>query len=244
MAREPRVAKLSISDQFKMMDINDPGTWPPGPRLVILLAMIFLLIGLAYYFIFSNQLADLEIKRSQEQSLKDEWLLKKRQAVNLDAYKAQLAQIDRSFGFLLRQLPSRSEIDALLTDVNKAGLSRGLEFDLFRPNAEQVKGFYAELPIEIELSGYYHDFGAFAGDITHLSRIVTLNDIHVVAPPPDQAAKIAAQAVDGQGKKENRRAMIGNDAPVLRVKAIAKTFRYLDDAEVAANNQQNEPNRR
>ena len=141
-------------------------------------------------------------------ALCDQFVAKKKQAVNLDLYVQQLSEIDRSFGTLLKQLPSKSEVEALLVEINQAGMGRGLQFDLFKPGAEQVKDFYAELPISVRLTGTYHDFGAFAGDIGKLSRIVTLNNVSIVDNP---------QRKDGS----------------LMLDAITKTFRYLDAEELA-----------
>lgn len=143
--------------------------------------------------------------------LKDDWLSKKKQAINLDAYRNQLVEIERSFGALLKQLPNAAEMESLLVDINQAGLGRGLQFELFKPGSEVVKDFYAELPITVNLSGSYHDFGSFAGDIAKLPRIVTLNDITVT-----------------QGKA----------GEVFSLATTAKTFRYLDEEEMAARKKQ------
>src|SRR5436309_10759508 len=149
----------------------------------------------------------LEARRVQEAKLKDEYVAKQQQAINLDLYRQQLREIDISFGALLRQLPNRSQMDALLVDINQAGLGRGLQFELFKPApSETVREFYAELPIQVKVVGNYHDMGAFASDVGQLSRIVTLNDVSI------QAGK------DG----------------ILTMDAVARTFRYLDDEEVAA----------
>jgi len=141
--------------------------------------------------------------------LRDEYTFKKSQAVNLDLYVQQLNEIDRSFGALLKQLPNKSEVEALLVEINQAGLGRGLQFELFKPGAEQIKDFYAELPIDVRITGTYHDFGAFAGDIGKLSRIVTLNNISITQN---------SQSKDGS----------------LTMDAVTKTFRYLDEEELAA----------
>jgi type IV pilus assembly protein PilO len=150
---------------------------------------------------------ELDAHRSKEAQLRQTFLEKKRQAINLDAYRKQLDDIEKSFGALLKQLPSKSEMDALLTDINQAGLGRGLQFELFKPAAsEAMSEFYAELPIQLKISGGYHDFGAFATDISKLSRIVTLNDIALAA---------------------------GKDGSIT-MDSVAKTYRYLDEEEVAA----------
>ncbi len=204
----PKVNLKQIADDFKTLDPKDPGAWPLGPRIVILFSLFIGLLAAAAWFGWNVQQEELEQKNQEEIKLKEEWLNKKRQAVNLDEHINQLAEIERSFGALLRQLPNAAEMESLLIDINQAGLGRGLQFELFKPGVEVSRDFYAELPITINVTGSYHDFGAFAGDIAKLSRIVTLNDINV-AP--------AGKAGDG-----------------LMLTASAKTFRYLDEAEVAA----------
>jgi type IV pilus assembly protein PilO len=161
----------------------------------------------AWWLGWRVQLEELDQKEKEEAKLKDDWLAKKKQAVNLDEYRRQLAEMDRSFGVLLKQLPNKSEMESLLVDINQAGLGRGLQFELFKPGAESAKDFYAELPITIKLTGSYHDLGGFAGDIAKMPRIVTLNDIEVAEAP---------------GQKG-----------VLMMSTTAKTFRYLDEAEIA-----------
>ena len=160
-------------------------------------------------FFWADQFDALENKQQTELRLRDEYVVKKKQAVNLDLYVQRLNEIDRAFGALLKQLPNRSEVDSLLVEINQAGMGRGLQFELFKPGPEQVKDFYAELPINVRLTGSYHDFGAFAGDIGKLSRIVTLNNIVIGTN---------AQSKDG----------------TLVMDAITKTFRYLDEEELAA----------
>jgi len=201
----PKIDFQAIADDFRYLNPNDPGAWPLIPKLTMLLGLFAVLLVAGWWFLWSDQLAELEGKQKEEETLKQQYLDKKRQAVNLDLYIEQLAEIDRSFGALLKQLPNKSEIEALLIEVNQAGLGRGLQFDLFRPGAEQVKDFYAELPIAVKINGGYHDFGAFAADIAKLPRIVTLNNISIVP---------------------------GKDG-VLALDATTKTFRYLDEEEVA-----------
>lgn len=196
----------ALADEFRYLNPNDPGSWPALPRAVILIGVFCVLILAGWWFVWSDQLSELERKAGEEETFKQQFLDKKRQAVNLDLYHQQLAEIDRSFGALLKQLPRKSEIDALLVEVNQAGLGRGLQFELFRPGQEQVKDFYAELPIAVKINGNYHDFGAFAADIARLPRIVTLNNVSITAL---------------QG---------GNQ---LSLDATTKTFRYLDEDELA-----------
>ena len=192
-------------DELKRLDPNKIGSWPALPKLAVLLLLLVAILGLAYYFLWADQLAQIDAECGKTEQLKTTFLDKKKISVNLPTYRKQLDDIEKQFGALLKQLPGKSEMDALLTDINQAGLGRGLQFELFKPAAsESVKEFYAELPITIRVTGNYHDIGAFAGDIGKLSRIVTLNDINVGA------------AKDG-----------------LAMDATAMTYRYLDEAEVA-----------
>ncbi len=194
----------AVLDDFRNLNPNDPGSWPLAPKFVLLVALFAALMIAGWALLWNDQLTALDGKRQEEERLKQEFLDKKRQAVNLPLYAQQLEEIDRSFGALLKQLPNKSEIDALLIEVNQAGLGRGLKFQLFKPGAEQIKGFYAELPITVKIGGNYHDFGAFAADIAKLPRIVTLNNIVI-------------SSAGGQ----------------LMLDAVTKTFRYLDESEIA-----------
>lgn len=203
----PAIDFRAIADEFQGLNPNDPAAWPKIPKMTFLAVIFVALVAAGWWFVWSDQLVELETKQREEEALKQEFLTKKKLAVNLDLYIEQLAEIDRSFGALLKQLPNKSEIEALLIEVNQAGLGRGLQFDLFRPGAEQVKEFYAELPIAVKINGGYHDFGAFAADIAKLPRIVTLNNISIVP----------------------------GATGVLSLDATTKTFRYLDEEEVAKN---------
>ncbi|PKO92897.1 MAG: pilus assembly protein PilO [Betaproteobacteria bacterium HGW-Betaproteobacteria-10] len=195
-----------ILDDFRVMNPNDPGSWHQIPKITVLLGLFLAILVAGWWFVWSDQLSELETKQREEGTLKQQYIDKKRQAVNLDLYTQQLADIDRSFGALLKQLPSKSEIEALLIEVNQAGLGRGLQFELFRPSQELIKDFYAELPIAVKINGSYHDFGAFAADIAKLPRIVTLNNISI-SP--------------------------FKDGGLLTMDATTKTFRYLDEEEIA-----------
>ena len=197
----PKIDFQAIADDFRYLNPNDPSVWPLIPKVTLLVGVFVVLLVAGWWFLWSDQLVELENKQKEEEVLKQQFLEKKKQAVNLDLYVEQLAEIDRSFGALLKQLPNKSEIEALLIEVNQAGLGRGLQFDLFRPGGEEVKDFYAVLPISVKINGGYHDFGAFAADIAKLPRIVTLNNINITP---------------GQGG-------------VLALDATTKTFRYLDD---------------
>ncbi len=205
----PKIDFKAVAEDFKTLDPKDPGAWPLIPRIIILFGMFVALLLIAAWFGWQGQLEELDGKQQEEIRLKDDWIAKKKQAVNLDEYRNQLAEIERSFGALLKQLPNAAEMESLLVDINQAGLGRGLQFELFKPGNEVIKDFYAELPITVNVSGSYHDFGAFAGDIAKLPRVVTLNDINI-APPP------------------------GKVGGALMLATTAKTFRYLDENEVAA----------
>ena len=195
-----------LLEQFKNLNPRDPGAWPPLPQAILLLALLVGIVAGGYFVDWQEELEALEAGHVQEEKLKDEYVLKQQQAINLDLYRQQLREIDSSFGALLKQLPNRSQMDALLVDINQAGLGRGLLFDLFRPApAETMREFYAELPVTLKLNGSYHDIGQFASDIGQLSRIVTLNDMTLSA---------------------------GKDG-TLTVDVTAKTFRYLDEDELA-----------
>ncbi|WP_398305766.1 type 4a pilus biogenesis protein PilO [Zoogloea sp.] len=195
----------TLQRDFRGLDPNDPGQWPVLPRVVTLLALFSAIVAGGWWFDWSDQFAMLETREREELALKEDWLNKKRQAVNLAEYRRQLSEIDRQFGALLKQLPNRSEIESLLADINQAGLGRGLQFELFKPGSEGSKDFYAELPIAVRVTGNYHDLGEFVSDVAQMPRIVTLNDIAIEA------------------MKE------GN----LKFDATAITYRYLDDEEVA-----------
>lgn len=206
--KAPLIDFQQLAMDFKTLDPKDPGLWPLAPRIVILLGLFLALIAAAWGFGatgWSVQLEELAAKESQEAKHKEDWLSKKKQAVNLDEYRRQLAEIDRSFGALLKQLPNKAEMGDMLVDINKAAQARGLSIELFKPGGEAPREFYAEVPISLSLTGSYHDIGAFTGDLAKLPRIVTLNDINLSANPNS----------------------------TLALKTTAKTFRYLDEGELA-----------
>jgi type IV pilus assembly protein PilO len=192
-------------DDLRRLDPKKVGSWPLMPKLGLLALTLLLIVFLSYWFDWQHQLAQIEAERQKEEQLRTAFLDKKKRAIDLPAYRQQLLDIEKQFGALLKQLPGRSEMDALLTDVNQAGLGRGLQFELFKPSpTETLRDFYAELPITIKVTGNYHDLGAFASDIGKLSRIVTLNDIQ-----------------------------LSSTKETLVLEATAKTFRYLDEDELA-----------
>jgi type IV pilus assembly protein PilO len=196
-----------IADDFKRTNWKDPGTWTFAPKLIVLVAILIAIPVAGYFGVWQGQIEELERGVAQEETLKKDYLAKKTQAVNLDLHKQQLREIDTQFGALLKQLPNKAQMDALLVDINQAGLSRGLQFELFRPaSSEAAREFYSELPITLKLIGTYHDMGGFAADVGQLPRIVTLNDVSI------EAAK------DGN----------------LTMDVTARTFRYLDEDELAA----------
>lgn len=205
----PRIEVKQILDDFRNLNPQDVGAWPVVPRVAALVGLFAVILLAGWWFVWSEQLDALSARQQEEIKLKDEFVAKKGQAINLDLYTQQLNEIDRSFGALLKQLPNKSEVESLLIEINQSGMGRGLQFELFKPGQEVSKDFYAELPINVRLTGSYHDFGAFAGDIGRLSRIVTLNNISI-APN--------AQSKDGS----------------LVMDAVTKTFRYLDEEELAA----------
>ncbi|SER37293.1 type IV pilus assembly protein PilO [Nitrosomonas sp. Nm51] len=196
---------MNMLEELRHLDPNDPGKWPASIRAIALLVLMLITLGAGYYFIWQDQLNNLETVRAEEQTLKDTYLVKKRSAVNLPVLKQQLKDIERSLSALLKQLPNKSEMEALLVDINQAGLGRGLQFELFKPaENETIHEFYAELPVTVRVTGGYHDIGSFASDIAQLPRIVTLNNINIV-PGADNT---------------------------LILDAVAKTFRYLDENEM------------
>jgi type IV pilus assembly protein PilO len=200
----------ALAEEFKRTNWKDPGTWHAAPKLLVLLAILVAIPIAGFFADTQTQIEDLENMQAEEEKLKKQYLDKKKQAINLDLHRQQLREIDTQFGALLRQLPNRSQMDALLVDINQAGLGRGLQFELFRPSPGEItREFYAERPITLKVTGTYHDMGAFASDVGQLPRIVTLNDVTISAG----AAK---------------------DTSVLTMDVTARTFRYLDDDEVAA----------
>ncbi len=202
-------------DDLNKLDLKTVGDWPIGAKLGLLALMLAGLVAAGWWFLWSPALAKLEVGQVKEQELKATFTTKKGQAINLEAYKKQLVDIEQAFGALLKQLPNKQEMDALITDVNQAGLGRGLQFELFKPAGEAQTEFYAETPISVKVSGGYHDIAAFTSDIAKLSRIVTLHDINL------QPVKEGGLVMD----------------------ATVKTYRYLDDEEIMSRKQQADKNK-
>lgn len=198
---------MNIADQFKNVNWKDIGNAAPGPKIVALLLLLAGVVAAGWYGYWDGLNEELAGAKVKESRLKEDYKVKKQKAVNLSELKKQLVQVGQYVATLEKQLPSKAEMDALLTDINQAGLGRGLQFELFRPAAVNVKEYYAEQPIAVKVTGNYHDLGAFASDIANLSRIVTLNDISISVPV---------------------------NSTLLSMETTAKTFRYLDNEEVSA----------
>ena len=200
------MASNDLLVELKQLDINQAGSWPVPIKVVALVILWVAIIVAGYFLIGEEQFATLEKAQAEEETLKNSYLAKKRSAVNLPILREQLKEIERNLSFLLKQLPDKSQMEALLIDINQSGLGRGLQFELFKPAAQEtVNTFYAVLPVSIRVTGSYHDIGAFTSDVAQMSRIVTLNDINIKP---------------------------GNDGKLV-LDAVAKTFRYLDENELA-----------
>ncbi len=204
-------------DELRNIDLRRVGNLSLGAKASLLAVTFAVIVAGGWWFVWSDQLDQIDAEKRQEMGLRDTWRDKKRMAVNLDAWRKRLVDIQQAFGTLLRQLPNKSEMDALLNDINQAGLGRSLQFDLFKPaGSETISDFYAELPVTLRVSGHYHELGAFASDLSHLPRIVLLQDMNIsvtTAPSPKDRS--------------------GKDA-VLQMEATARTYRYLDEQEIAA----------
>jgi type IV pilus assembly protein PilO len=196
----------ALAGQFRGLSPNDPSSWPFLPRALLCFALMALIVGALWFLWLTGVNDELEAEQKKEVVLREDYKKKLSEAVNLDALRKQREQVQSYVTQLEKQLPSKAEMDALLSDINQAGLGRSLNFDLFRPGSVSVKEYYAELPIALRVTGRFHDVGSFASDIANLSRIVTLNNV-VLVP--------------------------GRDG-VLTMDATAKTFRYLDQDEVSA----------
>jgi len=210
---------MNLLEELRSLDPRDPGRWPLAVHVSAVVLCFVALASLATYFlVYQDMSTQLDREKTQEQALRTEFKTKHAKAVNLDVYKQQLKDIERSFGALLRQLPGKTEVPNLLVDISQTGLSAGLSEKLFQPQAEVKKDFYAELPIKIRLSGSYHQFGEFVSGIAALPRIVTLHDIEI---KPETAAY-----------------------DQLSLELTAKTYRYLDDDEIASAEAAKKPGKR
>lgn len=199
-----------IQRQFRNLDPNDPSVWPALPKTLLYVAVSVAIAALLWFALLKDYETELEQEQSTEQTLRQDFQTKLSKAVSLEALKKQREQVEQYVTQLEKQLPSKAEMAALLSDINQAGLGRSLEFEVFRPGAMVTKEYYAELPITLKVSGRYHDIGSFASDIAFLSRIVTLNNLSIAPASQDK----------------------GSD--MLIMDATARTFRYLDSEEVKA----------
>ncbi len=196
------------------LDFNDVGSWPLPVKIGAIALVGLALLFAGYWFDTKQQLANLDVAKTREVELKTDFEAKAHKAINLDLYKQQMAEMERSFGAMLRQLPSQTEVAELLADISQTGLANGLEFDLFKPKDEIPAEFYAELPIQVKVTGVYHEFGAFVSAVAALPRIVTLHDISI---SPAQAKEIK-----GSDLKSDK-------GVVLVMEATAKTYRYIEE---------------
>lgn len=200
-----------LQAQFEGLNPKEPGQWPMLPKVASAVAVMVAVIGAGYAFVLSDVEAALDAERGREPQLRQDYQAKLAQAVNLPELRKQKSQVEEYVTQLEKQLPGKAEIDSLLSDISSAGVGRGLQFELFRPGQVVIKDYYAELPISVKVSGRYHDIGAFAADVSNLSRIVTLHNLIVAAPTNTREATGGA----------------------LTMEATARTYRYLDSAEVA-----------
>jgi type IV pilus assembly protein PilO len=201
------------ASQFRSLNPNEPGQWPVLPKVAAWTAAAVAALVAAWFLLLSSATDELDMARQQEPRLKEDYRSRLAQAVNLSELRKQKLQVQEYVTQLEKQLPGKAEMDALLSDINQAGLGRGLQFELFRPGQVQVKDYYAELPIAIRVSGRYHDIGSFAADVANLSRIVTLQNI-IIVPPQNK-----------------------DNAGSLSMEATARTYRYLDSTEIAEQKQ-------
>jgi type IV pilus assembly protein PilO len=194
-------------DDLKSIDINDPGSWPMPVKIAAIVVICVVLLFAGYWFLIADEIAQYEQEQAKETTLKDQYLSKKAMAINLPAYKQQMEEMHQVFGALLRQLPNKTEVPNLLVDITQAGVGRGLNFVLFKPEKEKPQEFYAELPINIKVTGGFHEMGQFVSDLAALPRIVTVGNID-----------ITSDAKTGS----------------LTMAAVARTFRYLEPEEIEA----------
>jgi type IV pilus assembly protein PilO len=199
----------SAASQFRGLDPKQPGQWPLLPKIGTWVLVAAIMVVLGWFLLLSNTNDQLEAERAKEPVLKQDYRSKLAQAVNLEELRKQKLQVEEYVTQLEKQLPGKADMDALLSDINQAGLGRGLQFELFRPGQVVVKDYYAELPIALKVSGRYHDIGSFAADVANLSRIVTLHNMVIVS---------SKDIKDAQG--------------TLTMEATARTYRYLDQTEV------------
>jgi type IV pilus assembly protein PilO len=204
------------ASQFRGLNAREPGQWPALPKVAAWIGAALGVVVAGWFVVLSTTADELQAERDREPGLKSDYRSKLGQAVNLTELRKQKLQVQEYVTQLEKQLPGKAEMDALLSDINQAGLGRGLQFELFRPGQVEVKEYYAELPITIRVTGRYHDIGSFAADVANLSRIVTLHDLKIAAPGKDTSGTLAMDAV-------------------------ARTYRYLDTSEVQAQRKASAP---
>lgn len=206
---------MNLSADLSSLDLKDIARAPASIKAVVLAVLFLLIVGLGYYLDWSGGLAEVDRLRAEEASLREVYAQKKRQAIHYEAYKQRLKDIEHALAALLRQLPNKAEMDALLTDINQAGVGRGLEFDLFRPSTETMSDFYVMMPVTIKVNGSYHDIAGFVSDVARLSRIVTMHDISLTPTKEGQ----------------------------LTMEATLRTYRYLEEGEAAGKDKKKEAKR-
>jgi type IV pilus assembly protein PilO len=209
-----------LQEDFQGLNFNDPGVWPKAPKVAAYAVIFVMTVVLGWFFDWSDQWNELEQKQQEEVRLRESWLNKKRQAVNLDEYKRQLEEINRQFDSLVRQLPGKAEMESLLSDINQAGIGRGLQFDLFQPARDDIRDFYVAVPVTISVTGAYNELGEFASDVAKMPRIVTIKNM-VITAAPSQAG----------GRNRDNKAVAGDGR--LKLDATAETYRYLDEEELS-----------
>jgi type IV pilus assembly protein PilO len=226
----------SISSQFQDLDWKDVGTWPTSPKVVLLCLTFLAVCALAWFFVIDDKLIELDTAQQEETRLKVDYKDRLKKSINLEALKKQKAEVTRYVADLEKQLPDKTEMDRLLSDINYAGISKGLQFEVFKPGADVLETYYTELPIAIKLSGSYHKLASFAADLAALPRIVTLNNISLVAQPanpnnpytPATANTIVSVGTNLNGSVNTNANL---NSSLLTMEAVAKTFRYLDKDE-------------
>jgi type IV pilus assembly protein PilO len=204
-----------LQNDFQGLNLNDPGGWPLAPKIAAFAVVLVAVLAAGWLLDWSSQWSTLEQSREKEQQLREGWVSKKRQAVNIDEYRRQLSEINRQLETLVRQLPGKAEMESLLSDINQAGLGRGLQFDFFRPAKDDIKEFYAAVPVQISVTGSYHSLGEFASDVARMPRIVTMKNMVLTTAGTAQDKKAAASG----GR--------------LKLDATAETYRYLEQDELA-----------
>ncbi len=214
------------------LDFENIGGWPLAARLGAVFIVFAIVVGGGFYYFTQDSIAQLEAVKAKEEPLKKEFKSKQGKAANLEAYKQQMLEMEKSFGSMLKQLPQKTEVADLLVEISQTGLSNNLEFSLFKPSGEARKEFYAELPVNIKVTGTYHDFGGFATGIAALPRIVTIHNITMT--PIKKSAKTKAQSGNAEFDKDTK----------LTISLVAKTYRYLDQNEISSTRKRKKKKRR